>query len=211
MGIKRYLAALALWIGCLPGQAAGEPFDYYVMALSWNASWCEADGDARGADQCDARHAHGFLLHGLWPQHEDGWPEHCSSRSRDPSRRETRAMADLFGSGGLAWHQWKKHGRCSGLSARNYFRLSREAYDRVRRPKLLRQLERAVRIDPEVVEAAFLEANPALSPDGVTVTCAGGRIREVRICLSRDLTPRACSASALRGCRADEARFPPMR
>ena len=36
---------------------------------------------------------------------------------RDPSRRESQQMADIMGSGGLAWHQWQKHGRCSGLSA----------------------------------------------------------------------------------------------
>ncbi|MEL7001081.1 MAG: hypothetical protein AAFP68_22840, partial [Pseudomonadota bacterium] len=30
------------------GEKAGD-FDYYVMALSWNASWCEREGDERGA------------------------------------------------------------------------------------------------------------------------------------------------------------------
>ncbi|MEL7275780.1 MAG: ribonuclease T, partial [Pseudomonadota bacterium] len=100
---------LLLLLAALPARSdsAGE-FDYYVLALSWSPSWCAAEGDARGADQCDPRHDHGFILHGLWPQYESGYPEYCRSSLRDPSRRQTGAMEDIMGSGGLAWHQWKK-------------------------------------------------------------------------------------------------------
>ena len=219
-GLGRALAlaaGLAIGFGAgLPGlragsRAAAADFDYYVMALSWNASWCRVEGDGRRAPQCDPRHDHGFLLHGLWPQGEEDWPEFCRSRGRDPAKRETRAMADIFGSGGLAWYQWKKHGRCSGLSSRDYFRLAREAYARVRRPEILRRIDQEMRLDPDVVEAAFLEENPQLTPDSIFVTCGGGLIREVRICLTRSLEPRACSRSALRECRRSQALLPPMR
>ncbi|GMG84989.1 ribonuclease T2 [Paralimibaculum aggregatum] len=218
-GWRRLGGVLALGIGLaigfgagLPGQRArAEGFDYYVLALSWNASWCRAEGDRRNAPQCDPRHDHGFLLHGLWPQGEDDWPEFCRSRGRDPSKRETRAMADIFGSGGLAWYQWKKHGRCSGMSSRDYFRLAREAYARVRRPEILRRIDTDMRLDPDVVEAAFLEENPGLDPDAIFVTCGDGLIREVRICLTRSLEPRACSHSARRDCRRSQALLPPMR
>lgn len=103
----------------LAGMARAEPgppgaFDHYVLALSWSAGWCAVEGDARGADQCHPRHDHGFLLHGLWPQHAaGGWPEFCQSPHAPPSRAETRAMADIMGSAGLAWHQWRKHGSCT--------------------------------------------------------------------------------------------------
>ncbi len=213
--LRRAGLALGVWAALGWGAALAEDragaFDYYVLALSWNASWCAAEGDARGADQCDPRHDHGFLLHGLWPQTEEGWPEFCRGGGRDPSRRQTRAVADLYGSSGLAWHQWKKHGRCTGLSARDYFRLAREAYGRVRRPREIRALEVPVRLDPDVVEAAFLEANQWLDEDAVIVTCRDGLIREVRICLDRGLAPRACSASVRGTCRRDTALLPPMR
>jgi ribonuclease T2 len=65
---------------------------------------------------------------------------------------------------GLAWHQWRKHGVCSGLSSEDYYALSRLAYERVVRPDLLRRLDREVRLPARVIEEAFLEANPALSP-----------------------------------------------
>jgi ribonuclease T2 len=218
-GIARIVVATLAGALALPGGAAtaqqrgAEPgsFDYYVLALSWNASWCEAEGDARDAAQCDPREDHGFTVHGLWPQNERGWPEWCASPARDPSRRDSAAMADIMGSGGLAWHQWKKHGRCTGLSGRDYYALTRAAWERVRRPAALRELERRVAIAPEVVEAAFLEANPELDADGVTITCRDGLLREVRVCLTRDLRPRLCAPDARRDCGARSVALPPMR
>lgn len=202
-------ALLAAASGARADQA-GE-FDYYVAALSWNANWCAAEGDSSDAPQCDPREEIGFVLHGLWPQNEDGWPEYCSTRARDPSRSLTNSMADLYGSRGLAWHQWKKHGRCSGLEARDYFALAREAWARIARPAALRRLDREVRIAPEVIEDAFLEANPRFDADGVTVTCRDGAFREVRICFTRDLEPRPCARDARRDCSAATVSFSPMR
>ena len=87
----------------------------------------DGDVDAPGG-QCDPDRDLGFTLHGLWPQRDSGgWPEYCETEARDPTRRETAAMADIMGSGGLAWYQWKKHGRCSGLPARGYYALARAA------------------------------------------------------------------------------------
>lgn len=192
------------------GDRAGD-FDYYVMALSWSPSFCAIEGDARDSPQCDADRDHGWVLHGLWPQYEEGWPSDCRTGARDPSRVETAAMSDIMGTGGLAWHQWKKHGRCTGLSARDYFRLSRVAYGRVTRPEVFRRLERAVRLPASVVEEAFIKANPGLAPEMITVTCRDGLIHEARICLTRDLEPRACGRDVSRDCRMTDARLDPIR
>ena len=191
--------------------AASDDFTHYVLALSWNASWCKIEGDARKADQCDPRHAYGFTLHGLWPQGERGWPEYCRTTERDPSRSMSAKMADIMGSGGLDWHQWKKHGRCAKLSAREYFDLSREAYELIDRPAVLRKLDKQVKISPAVIEKAFLEANPKLKANQLAVTCRDGFVQEVRVCLSKALVPRACSAKTERGCRAKTVLLPPMR
>lgn len=188
-------------------HVAGD-FDYYVLALSWSPSWCRAEGDDRGAEQCDPDADLGFVVHGLWPQYEEGWPEFCRTHARDPSRRETRAMADVTGSAGLAWRQWRKHGRCSGLDPADYFATLRAANAAVARPEALRALDSEVRIAPAVIEAAFLEANPELQPEGVTVTCRDGLLREVRICLTRDLSPRACAADAQIDCKMKIVNFP---
>ncbi|MEM1277537.1 MAG: ribonuclease T2 [Pseudomonadota bacterium] len=210
MKIACGLVAVLLLGGSAQADEPGD-FTHYVLALSWNAAWCEAEGDQRNAPQCDPRHEHGWLMHGLWPQREDGWPEYCRRTTRDPARAETDEMADVMGSGGLAWHQWKKHGRCTGLTAERYFELSRQAYEQIQRPKLLRQVKERLSVAPEVIEDAFLQSNPELSPDQLAVKCHDGAIREVRICLTKDLEPRSCSPSVARECRRSSATFFPMR
>ena len=203
---------LVVWLVWLAGMASAEwerscEFDYYVLALSWTPNWCALEGDARASEQCEPGQGHGFTLHGLWPQYEDGWPSFCPT----VARAMTAEMADIMGTGGLAWHQWRKHGVCSGLSAADYFRLSRLAYDRVTRPEVLRRLDRAVRLPAAVIEEAFLEVNPNLSPEMLTVTCRAGHVQEVRICLTRDLEPRECAPDVARDCSLRDAMFAPMR
>ncbi len=210
---RRALGAILIAIVlATAARAEGErpgAFDYYVLALSWSPSWCAVEGDARGAPQCGRDL--GWSLHGLWPQREVGWPSWCTGAGRDPTRRETGEMVDIMGSGGLAWHQWRKHGRCSGLDGPGYLALSRAAYAAIERPALLRELRRPVRLPAKVVEAAFVEANPGLAPDMITVTCRDGRVMEARICLTKALGLRRCGPDVLRDCALEDALLDPVR
>lgn len=192
------------------GERAGD-FDYYVLALSWSPTWCALEGDSRNSPQCDGSRDFGWVLHGLWPQYERGWPSYCRTDMRNPSRSETAGMADIMGTSGSAWHQWNKHGRCSGLSSDDYFAIAREAYGRVVRPDIFRRLKDPVRLPASVVEEAFLESNPDLSGDQITITCKSGRIQEARICLTRSLEPRDCGSDVNRDCRMTDALFEPVR
>ena len=207
----RVLMVLLAMIGGMAqaeGERAGE-FDYYVMSLSWSPTWCALEGEQRGSPQCDQDF--GWVLHGLWPQYETGWPSYCTTRARNPSRRDTSEQADVFGSSGSAWHQWNKHGRCSGLTSEDYYALSREAYARVERPALLRQLDKSVRLPASVIEETFLESNPEMSADQITITCKSGRIQEARICLTRDLELRTCGQDVRRDCTMKDALFDPIK
>ncbi len=214
---------LALLFTTTLARAEGEPagdFDYYVLALSWSPTFCALEGEARDNPQCDR--PLGWVLHGLWPQYDTpssseavghrngGWPSYCNTTARNPSRRETAAMADIMGSGNSAWHQWKKHGRCSGLAPEDYFQLARLAYDRITRPEILRRLDRPVRVPASVIEEAFLDENPGLEPDMLTITCKSRRIQEARLCLTRDLTPRPCGEDVIRDCALDDALLDPI-
>lgn len=192
------------------GERAGD-FDYYVMSLSWQPNWCALEGDARRAPECRAGSGAGWTLHGLWPQYENGWPQNCLSNQPNPSRRQTAEMADIMGSSGLAWYQWQKHGRCSGLSATDYFALARRAYASVTRPPVFRRIPDPVRVRTSVVEEAWLAKNPGLTPDMITITCREGHVQEARICLTKDLEPRLCGADTRRDCRMDGAMFNPVR
>src|SRR5215469_12920657 len=53
-------------------------FDFYLMSLSWSPSYCAAahEGGRSGGMQCRAR-PYSFVVHGLWPQYEKGFPEYC--------------------------------------------------------------------------------------------------------------------------------------
>ncbi len=208
----RWLLALifATNIAHAEGKPAGE-FDYYVLSLSWSPTWCALEGDARNAQQCEDDKDFGWVLHGLWPQFEQGWPSYCRSGFRAPSRADTAAMADIMGSGGSAWYQWKKHGTCSGLNPQDYYRLARLAYEGVTRPPVFRKLENPVRLPASVIEDAFLASNENWQGDMVTITCKQNRIQEARLCLTRDLQPRICSADVVRDCQAERALFDPVR
>ncbi|MGC9368460.1 MAG: ribonuclease T2 family protein [Paracoccaceae bacterium] len=191
------------------GERAGE-FDYYLLSLSWSPTWCALEGTVRKSPQCDEDADFGWVLHGLWPQNEDGWPSYCRTGQRDPSRAETRGMADIMGSAGLAWYQWKKHGRCSGLAADAYFEAARRAFEAVNRPEVFRRLNQPVEIPASVVEDAFLKANPGWEDDMLIITCKAGRIQEARLCLTRDLQPRACAADIRRDCGLGNALLAPV-
>jgi ribonuclease T2 len=208
----RWIVALILAAG--PAWAEGEApgtFDYYVLSLSWSSAWCANEGDARGEDQCDPRHDFTFSLHGLWPQNDVGWPSFCPTAKPPPSRAETAAMADVMGSAGLAWYEWKKHGTCSGLSARDYFALARKAFARVRIPDVLKAVDRPLPVAPHVIEDALISVNPGLTPPMVTILCDHGRISEARVCLTKDLGFRACGVDAARDCRMQGAILEPVR
>ena len=124
---------------------------------------------------------------------------------RDPTRAETAAMADIMGGAGLAFYEWKKHGRCSGLSATAYFDTVRHAFASVTIPPVFSQMSKTLNVPAEVIEGAFLESNPGLKRDQITITCKDGLIQEVRICLTPDLSPRRCGDDTIRDCTLQDA------
>ncbi len=201
--------ALALLLSATAARAdgvAGE-FDYYVLSLSWSSNWCALEGDARDSPQCDASADFGWVLHGLWPQYDIGYPSDCRTTFAPPTRAQTAAMADIMGTSGLAWYQWNKHGTCSGLSPTAYFTLARRAYARVAIPQAFRRLTQTVTLPASLIEEAFTDKNPGLDPDEVTITCQRGYIQEARICLTRDLEFRTCGADVVRDCTLESALF----
>jgi ribonuclease T2 len=205
--------ALALLLGLSGGSAAaqergGTPgeFDFYVLALSWSPGFCASTGAGRGSAQCEAGRKLGFVVHGLWQQYERGFPSSCAG-AREAPRYAIEEAADLYPDRGLARHEWRTHGTCSGLSPTEYFRAVRRARDKVAIPDPLVSLGQAGQTTPQNVERAFAAANPGLRPDMISVTCRGSALQEVRICMDRDLRGfRSCPAVDRSACR-----FGPIR
>ncbi|MGH6866705.1 MAG: ribonuclease T2 family protein [Methyloceanibacter sp.] len=192
------LTALALCLhfgGTLPAMARDEPgvFDYYVLVLGWSPSYCIIEGDKRRDSQCRANTSHDFVLHGLWPQYEEGWPKDCYAGKRPwvPSQ-VIDEMRDIMPSKGLIIHEYSTHGTCAGLSPEQYYGVARKLYDRVTVPPRFVDPEAQHVLSPVEVEREFLAANAWLEPDMIAVTCRKSNLLDIRVCFSRDLSPRAC-------------------
>jgi ribonuclease T2 len=205
------LAAAAGSASAQRGGAAGG-FDFYVLALSWNSGFCEVEGDAKNRETCRPGSGLGFTVHGLWPQNERGFPTECGPAGRSPSRAAMDEARKVFESEGLARHQWRKHGTCSGASPTEYFRDVRAARDKVKIPDGFASPAREQRWSPVDLERAFVAANPGLRADMMSVSCRRNVLGEVRICLSKDLRSfRACDEVDRGGCRVREITVPPVR
>ncbi|WP_235974581.1 ribonuclease T2 [Stappia albiluteola] len=187
-------------------------FDYYVLALSWSPTYCERAGRKADPLQCRASKPYRFIVHGLWPQYERGYPDFCDTGARSRLDAGTvGTILDIMPSRGLASHQWIKHGSCSGLDPQAYFALTRRAFEAVRIPAAFRSVAKTERTSATAVETAFRLANPGLRDNAIAVSCEAGRLSEVRICLTRDLRFRSCPFVDRNGCRSAGLTVPPPR
>ena len=189
--------------------AQGTGFDFYVMSLSWSPSYCAEEGLDANRRQCGIDRDFAFIAHGLWPQFVSGYPEYCttSEPNRVPNALVDK-IADIMPSAGLVGHQWRKHGSCTGLSQTAYLEATREAFERIAIPSAFTSALEPARTSAGEVEAAFINANPGLASDGIAVSCKGGRLSEVRICLTKSLDFRSCDEVDTRGCRAGNLSVP---
>src|SRR5215472_16789361 len=112
---RAFLLTLALSL--LAGAAAAqdrrqnEPgkFDFYVLSLSWAPSFCDAALE-RAPDQptppeCGP-HAYPFVVHGLWPQYDSGFPEFCQQPAPRLGRNAIASMRDLMPAPRLIFNEW---------------------------------------------------------------------------------------------------------
>ncbi|WP_245410939.1 ribonuclease T2 [Microvirga flavescens] len=193
------------------GAPAGQ-FDFYVLALSWSPGFCELSGGAKKRDQCNSGRGLSFVVHGLWPQNEQDYPVFCEPSGRFVPRMALEEAQGVFPEEGLARYEWRKHGTCSGVSPSEYFRLVRQARDRVRIPESFTKVTSDVKTMPMEIERVFMEANPGLRQDMMAVSCKRRVLEEVRICLDRDLRQfRQCPGVDRAGCRYGDVVIPALR
>jgi ribonuclease T2 len=195
-----------------PRQHQPGQFDFYVLALSWSPSFCQATAERgrEAREQCGER-PYSFVVHGLWPQYERGFPRSCQVPAPRLNRNIMASMLDLMPAPRLVYHQWDQHGTCSGLEAQAYFDLVRKARDAVKIPESYEALNAPITVDPNEIEEAFVKANPGLSRNAIAVTCDSTRLSEVRICMSKDLQFRDCAEIDRRACQRERLIMPPVR
>lgn len=201
-----------------PRERVAGNFDYYTMVMSWSPTHCVSAEEGRDEEQCARLDGlrYGFVLHGLWPQYEKGYPEACPIGKKPFVPNDVIGrMLDIMPSRGLVIHEYKLHGTCSGLDPAGYYDVSRRLFKSVRIPDRFNNPFETQFMSPAEVEAEFLRANPWLRPDMIAVGCSGpgNRLRDIRICLSRDGRGRACgdNENQRKLCRADQLHVPPVR
>ncbi len=210
---KRLLALFGLIAASGTNAVAQDrpgDFDFYVLSLSWSPSYCTLESRPDEA-QCSVER-HGFILHGLWPQYEEGYPEDC--RGNLPTRLPTdllHSLTDLTPSPGLIGYQWRKHGICAGLQPEDYYWLTRKAVGKIRIPEQFVDAANDETEAPLDIERAFVAANPGLKRDQIAVTCKDRHLADVRICLTKDLQFRSCPEVDADYCRTRQIEVPAIQ
>ncbi|BAY61684.1 ribonuclease T2 [Calothrix brevissima NIES-22] len=204
MQLKKILVASSLVITSLAipnavsAQNRGTPgqFDFYVLTLSWSPDYC-AKNNNRDPQQCKAGKKLSFVLHGLWPQYQKGYPANCTVEKLPATVKQK--FPGLFPSDKLYSHEWEKHGTCSGKTPAEYLALSKQLKDSVAIPPAYNRPVKPFRTTIQGLKNTFVNANPALNTNSISPYCSGsGRfLQEVFFCYSKDGKPGICSEEIL--------------
>ena len=180
-------------------QIAASGFDFYLLNLSWSPEFCYSHPSAA---EC-AAHAT-FILHGLWPENNDGtYPKKCSS---DPGPADPSRYTDIYPDQGLLQHEWQTHGTCSGLGADAFFQTARSAFHSVSIPPTLNTLTSQISLPPDQILDLFTASNPQIPRSSLVVSCGHNYLTAIEVCLDKSLHPVACGS--VRSCRANTVRIP---
>jgi ribonuclease T2 len=186
-----------------PNQAREEArgqkgeFDHYILSFSWSPAFCAGPGGRRATLQC-RDNSFGWIVHGLWPQYAQrragqSWPQYCGSVQPVPEpvlRRHLCSSPDPR----LMQCEWAKHGSCSDFATpADYFAAQAGVATRLTLPEP--QPGQSVQAFTAAVLAANDESHghDRLQRRHLRVIGGPDGIRELRICLERDLVRyRAC-------------------
>ena len=183
-----------------PQARTAAQFDFYLLNLSWSPEFCQTHP---GAAECSLHST--FVLHGLWPQNNDGtYPHDCSSA---PGPADPSKYKDIYPDESLLRHEWAKHGTCSGLAPDDYFSAARKAFQSVKIPPALAGLKSKTSMSPAQIMSLFSATDPQIPQPAMALSCGNNNLTAFEVCLNKSFSPIACSG--VRSCRANSVRIPP--
>jgi len=187
-----------------PRSGQAGVFDYYVLVLSWSPEFCYSHPSAA---EC-SKHS-GFVVHGLWPQNNDGsYPSNCQTSQPPPTHPSL--MADIMPAE-IIQHEWQQHGTCSGLSGDAYFALIRKAFQSVRIPARLQTPNSSFTLTAEKLKQEFEQGNPNLRDTEMAVQLHGNYLSAVEVCMAKGDHPAPIACSNIREARSGTFVVPPVR
>ena len=176
-----------------PGQVRRTATDGYILALSWSREYCKGrENDPAMRLQCSGEIGDfGFVLHGLWPEAKGpNYPQYC----RNVGILSRKVVADnicMTPSVQLLQHEWAKHGTCMARTPEAYFGAAKLLFGAIEFPdmdRLSRKPLNAVRL-----AEALADINDGMPANSIRIkTSNRGWLKEVWICLGKDLKPRRC-------------------
>ena len=175
-----------------PGKAG--QFDFYLLNLSWSPEFCHSH-----PQDSECSEHRGFLVHGLWPQYNNGtYPVDCPTDKQPPT--DTSPVSGIMPQE-IIPHEWEKHGTCTGLSADGYFRLIRRVFDSLTIPDRFKASSQPFTERPPELKKDFEQANPALADQDIAIEITHSYLSAVEICLSKTDTPAPIACSNVRDAR----------
>jgi ribonuclease T2 len=229
MGMLRYrlLAAFALMVIAVAGSqspASADPherrgaspgdFDLYLLSLSWSPGFCDIEGRRKGKPECAAGAHLGLVVHGLWPQYDNGdYPTFCDPSKNFVPRASLDISREIYPDKSLAIGEWRKHGECSGLDAAHYYQAEIATYHMIKLPGTLVAPAAPLHAKAAEIAQAFARANPGvIEPGMVRTSCVRGELEEVRFCVKKDLSGfQDCGNSVHDSCGPGEVTILPLR
>lgn len=175
-------------------------FDFYLMNLSWSPEFCYIQDTG---PECAARE--GFILHGLWPQNNDGsYPVFCTE---EPAPRDLEKNLDVTPDLKLLEHEWAKHGTCSAVGAARFFGMEHQAYGSIHIPPKLQHVDHQLMLPPAAILGDFYAVNPQLPQGSLVLSCGHNYLTAIEVCFSKELKPIACQG--LHSCGANVVKVTP--
>ena len=178
------------------GPRRSLPVTGYTLALSWSPEFCKPRKDSRAhATQCSgANGSFGLVVHGLWPEGGQSWPQWCT-REAPLTPAEIRGAMCMMPSERLIARQWAKHGSCMVNNPAAYLKITRILWDSLRIPDYDR-ISREEGLTAGRIRAAFADANPGIPESAIGVKLnARGWLEEIRLCYAKTFRPVRCTAS----------------
>ena len=197
-------------------------YDYLVLALSWSPTFCASGSGHADREQCGGTNKYGFVAHGLWPvfPRGSGSAAHgCGGDTGGLTDKSADRVKGVMPSRKLINHEWEKHGTCFGGDASTYFGKVRTAWDKVKIPQKFKAPVQESKASADQIRKAFTEANPSIPGNAVAVNCLRPRgktdvadrpleLKEVRLCLDKDLNFKACGSQVRDHCGGDALILP---
>jgi len=197
-------AVLAIALGWYAAPSLAAP-SAWTLQLTWSPEFCEANLSSKEPQCTEERY---FVVSGLQPLF-DLDPPSCDDDDALQKDEAERWLA-VVPNRAQVKKIWKRQGACSGLDTAGYFTQLERASRRVVIPEAFTAVtEKAQHRSRAEVKSAFIQSNPGLTAEAISMSCHGRWVETIEFCLDAAFEFRSCSQPER--CRSEDLRFRELR